>query len=132
MRVWLEKRKKKEEAKVATQAPTTPVEAAPLSAGGMSVSEAQGKPVESIEESSKVEAGSVDNAPIVMQATQDPVEGAASTSGQLNEVGSGFATFSSYMSTLALCDQKNNTENNCARLRRMNPINNARACDFRA
>lgn len=135
MRVWLEKRKKKEEAKVATQAPTTPVEAAPLSAplsaGGISVNEAQGKPVESVEESSKVDAGSVDNAPIVMQDAQDPVEGAASTSVQLNEVGSGFAAFSSYMNTLALCDQKNSTEKNCACLRRVNPINNARACDFR-
>ncbi|EUC47981.1 hypothetical protein COCMIDRAFT_34543 [Bipolaris oryzae ATCC 44560] len=87
MRVWLQKQKKKEEAKAAAQAATPPVEATPAAPEVQPVSENIDKPVDSIEEPPKAEdsvaeeaAGSVGNA-------EEAVQRAGSASAQPNEVG---------------------------------------------
>lgn len=85
MRVWLQKQKKKEGAKVAAQAETTPVEATPVAPEVQPANDTANKPVTSIEETSHaggadIEQTAAENATV---ANQHAVSGAQ----QLNEVG---------------------------------------------
>ena len=69
MRVWLQKQKKKEEAKAAAQAATPPVDVTPAASEVQPVGDGAEKPVDSVEDTPKAEdnaaeqaAGSAENA----------------------------------------------------------------------
>lgn len=87
MRVWLQKQKKKEEAKAASQAPPTPVETTPAAPEVQPVGgDAADRPVESIEETPKPEgAGGEPNAE---ENSGNADDRTGSATAQPNEVGS--------------------------------------------
>lgn len=85
MRVWLQKQKKKEEAKAAAQSATPPVETTPAPTEAQVVGDMADKPVESIEDSSRVEGTSGEQNTVADAGGSD--QGAESTNVQTNEVG---------------------------------------------
>jgi hypothetical protein len=85
MRVWLQKQKKKEEAKAASQAPPTPAESTPAAPEVQPVGDAADKPVESIEETPKAEGAAGEQASLESGCDADKRVGSASV--QPNEVG---------------------------------------------
>lgn len=87
MRVWLQKQKKKEEAKAAAQASTPPVEATPAAPEVQPVSDGVGKPVESVEEPPKAESGIAGEAAGSAGNAEETAQRAGSASAQPNEVG---------------------------------------------
>ena len=62
MRVWLQKQKKKEEAKAAAQAATPPVEVTPAAPEVQPVGDGAEKPVDSVEDTLKAEDGVAEQA----------------------------------------------------------------------
>lgn len=86
MRVWLQKQKKKEEAKAASQAPPTPVETTPAAPEVQPVGDAADKPVESIEETPKAEGAGGEQ--IAEEVSGDADDRTGSAAVQTNEVGS--------------------------------------------
>lgn len=92
MRVWLQKQKKKEEAKAASQAPPTPAESTPTGHEVQPVGDAAEKPVESIEETLKAEAAGGEQ--IAEGISGDTNGRAGSAAVQTNEVGSIFTPVS--------------------------------------
>lgn len=87
MRVWLQKQKKKEEAKVAAQIATPPVEATPTAPEVQAVGASTEKPVESVEEIHNAESATAESAPGTTESTAERVERADSSSARLDEVG---------------------------------------------
>lgn len=85
MRVWLQKQKKKEEAKAASQAPPTPVETTPAALEVQPVGDAADKPVESIEETPN--AGGSGGEHIAEENSGDAHDRNGSAAVQTNEVG---------------------------------------------
>lgn len=85
MRVWLQKQKKKDEAKAASQAPPTPVETTPAAPEVQPVGDAADKPVESVEETPAAEAASGDQVAEDKSGDADHRTGSAVV--QTNEVG---------------------------------------------
>ena len=131
MRVWLEKRKKKEGAKVAAQAPTPPVDSTPAATEGLPAGDAPGKSVESNEDTVKAEDPSAEQVPAVTNEAVGAAETTASATAQPNEVGLGFVTSFPCMGTLLSRKQRSETEGRLACPRRMNTINATCACDCR-
>ena len=87
MRVWLQKQKKKEEAKAVAQAATPPVEVTPAAPEVQPVAGGTEKPVDSIEETPKAENGAVEQAADSAGNAEDAGQRAGSASVHLNEVG---------------------------------------------
>jgi hypothetical protein len=85
MRVWLQKQKKKEEAKAAAQAPPTPVSTTPAAPQVQPAGDSADKPVESVEEAPKAEVVRDDQT--TMEASRDANERAGSAAIQPTEVG---------------------------------------------
>ncbi|KAH8704661.1 hypothetical protein GQ44DRAFT_716409 [Phaeosphaeriaceae sp. PMI808] len=83
MRVWLQKQRKKEEAKAATQAPPTPIEPTPATSDVQPAGDAAEKPVESIEEGTKTEGAGDEQAAV--EKTGDVGRQAGSVTLQTNE-----------------------------------------------
>lgn len=130
MRVWLEKRKKKEETKAAAQAATPPVDVTPAGPE-VQLGDASEKPVESIEEAPKAEDSLVAQDHVVVDNAGDAAERMVSVSAQPNEVGLRFPVCHTRLSMLESCEQTNKTKDQFADLRGMNTINAAHASDFR-
>lgn len=130
MRVWLEKRKKKEEAKAAAQEATPPVEVTPAASEVQPAGDMVEKPTESIEEVAKAENVSVEQGSLVAGNAGDATERIGSASAQPNEVGLQFAAFSSHVGILESREQKKEAEDELVVcLRGMNTIHAARASD---
>jgi len=127
IRIWLQKQKKKEE-KAATQTPATPVEAAPAAPEVQPPSDAADRPVDSIEEASKAEGISDDQA--AAENSRDADERAGSAV-QPNEVGLCLSILPSLSHTLDLLRQLLNQSVSSVGLARMNMIVAARASDRR-
>ncbi|KAH7374289.1 hypothetical protein BKA66DRAFT_468187 [Pyrenochaeta sp. MPI-SDFR-AT-0127] len=85
MRVWLEKRKKKEETKAAAQVATPPVEMTPAEPEALPAGDAPEKPIESVEEASKAEDSFVELDHVAVGSAGDVVERTVSASAQPNE-----------------------------------------------
>ncbi|KAF1847538.1 uncharacterized protein K460DRAFT_392874 [Cucurbitaria berberidis CBS 394.84] len=130
MRVWLEKRKKKEEAKAAAQVTTPPVEGTPAAPEVQPAGPVADKPVESVDEVSTTEPVPVEHSSIAVDSAAVVTERAVSASAPPNDVGLQFPAFSSHIGKLESCKQE--AGDGRARLRRMNTINVARASDFGA
>lgn len=127
IRIWLQKQKKKEE-KAATQAPATPVEATPAAPEVQPPSDAADRPVDSIEEASKVEGIRDDQA--TAENSRD-VDERAGSAVQPNEVGLYHSIPASLSHTLDLLRQLLNQSVSSVGLARMNMIVAARASDRR-
>jgi hypothetical protein len=87
MRVWLQKQKKKEEAKAAVQAATPPVEVTPAAPEVQPVSEGAEKPVDSVEEPPQAENGVAEEAAGSAGNAEETGQRAGSASAHPNEVG---------------------------------------------
>ena len=88
MRVWLQKQKKKEEAKAVAQATTPPVEVTPAAPEVQPVSGGTEKPVDSIEETkTKAESSAIEQATGSADNAEDASQRAGSASVHPNEVG---------------------------------------------
>jgi hypothetical protein len=87
MRVWLQKQKKKEEAKAAAQAATPPVEVTPAAPEVQPVSEGAEKPVDSVEEPPQAENGVAEEAAGSAGNAEETGQRAGSASAHPNEVG---------------------------------------------
>ncbi|RMZ67926.1 hypothetical protein GMOD_00004005 [Pyrenophora seminiperda CCB06] len=85
MRVWLQKQKKKEEAKAVAQAATPPTEATPVAPEVQPVAGGTEKPVDSIEEPTNAENGAVDQAAGSAAKADDAGQRAGSASVHPNE-----------------------------------------------
>lgn len=92
MRVWLEKRKKKEEAKAAAPVATPPVDATPAAPEVQPVAEQAEQPVESIEETQIADLMSTEQAAGAAENAGDPAERTVSASAHPHEVGLTFPT----------------------------------------
>ncbi|KAF2126094.1 hypothetical protein P153DRAFT_399556 [Dothidotthia symphoricarpi CBS 119687] len=84
MRIWLQKQKKKEDAK-AIRAATPPVETAPVIPEAQPAGEAADKPVESVEETPKLEQVQADEATAAANDAEEVVQRAGSADVQPNE-----------------------------------------------
>jgi hypothetical protein len=101
MRVWLQKQKKKEEAKAAAQAATPPAEVTPAAPEVQPVGDGAEKPVESVEETPKAEEGPAEQAAGAAENAGDAEKRVGSASVQPNEVGFR-CSFSSHVGVLVL------------------------------
>jgi hypothetical protein len=127
MRVWLQKQKKKEEAKAATQVPPTPVEPTPVAPEVQPVGDVVDKPVESVEEAPKAEG--VHDEQITVESGGDADQRSGSDASQLNEVG---LCLSASFSSLRTCQSRKQDCDEVASsvcLARINMIVAARASD---
>jgi hypothetical protein len=127
IRIWLQKQKKKEE-KAATQASATPVESTPAAPEVQPPGDAADRPVDSIEEASKVEGISDEQAAV--ENSRDADERAGSVE-QPNEVGLYLFISALLSHTLDLLRQLLNQSVSSVGLVRMNMIVAARASDRR-
>jgi hypothetical protein len=129
MRVWLQKQKKKEEAKAASQAPLTPAETTPAAPEVQPVGDAADKPVESIEETPKAEGAAGEQVPLESEGDADKRAGSVSV--QPNEVGLCLSASPSPTRTNDLRKQ-DQTQGGVSSLclARMNMIDAARASDL--
>jgi hypothetical protein len=127
MRVWLQKQKKKEEAKAASQAPPTPVETTPAAPEVQPVGGAAEQPVESIEEMPRAEVAAGEQAPL--ESGGDADKRAGSVSLQPHEVGLCLSTLLPPSRTDELWKQDQNQGVSSLCLARMNMIVAARASD---
>lgn len=87
MRVWLQKQKKKEEAKAAAQAATPPIEVTPAAPEVQPIGEGTDKPVDSVEEPPKAEDVAAEEAAGSTENAEEAGQRAGSASAQPNEVG---------------------------------------------
>lgn len=87
MRVWLQKQKKKEEAKVAAQVATPPVDAPTAALEVQPVGESVEKPMESVEEALKAEDFTAQPTSGATDDAEDGRQRAGSASAQPTEVG---------------------------------------------
>jgi hypothetical protein len=129
MRVWLQKQKKKEEAKVAAQATPASVETAPAAPEVQPVGEVADKPVESVEETPNAEG--INGEETAVENGGDAVPRAGSAASQPNEVG---LYLSPSLSGSRACQRRTQDcdQSTCSvSLARMNMIVPARACDRR-
>ncbi|RAR03017.1 homoserine O-acetyltransferase [Stemphylium lycopersici] len=85
MRVWLQKQKKKEEAKAAAQAATPPVEVTPTAPEVQPIGEGIDKPVDSVEEPPKAEDVAAEEAAGSTEKAEEAGQRAGSVSAQPNE-----------------------------------------------
>ncbi|RYN65086.1 hypothetical protein AA0118_g3440 [Alternaria tenuissima] len=85
MRVWLQKQKKKEEAKAAAQAATPPVEVTPAAPEVQPVGDGAEKPVDSVEDTLKAEDGVAEQAAGSAENAEEAGKRAGSASAQPNE-----------------------------------------------
>lgn len=88
MRVWLQKQKKKEDAKAAAQTATPPVETTSTAPEVQPAGDMAETPVESIEEASKAAGVAVEQEPDAVETGGDAVQREGSASAQPNQVGS--------------------------------------------
>jgi hypothetical protein len=129
MRVWLQKQKKKEEAKAASQAPPTPVETTPAAPEVQPVGDAADRPVESIEETPQAEGAAGEQTPLENGGDADTRAGSVSVSVQPNEVGLCLSALLSPSRTNELWKQGQNQAVSSLCLAKMNMIVAARASD---
>jgi hypothetical protein len=129
MRVWLQKQKKKEEAKAAAQAPPAAVETTPAAPEVQPVGEAADKPVESIEETPNAEGNNGEETAV--ESGADAIQTAGSAAPQPNEVGLYLSASSTGLRGYQPCTQDCNQGTCSVSLARMNMIVLARACDRR-
>lgn len=122
MRVWLEKRKKKEEAKAAAQEATPPVEVKPAAPEVQPTGDMADKPVESVDEIPKAADDTIEQGSMAAGNAGDATERAVST-----EVGVQFAAFTSHVGILESHEQNSEADNELVCLRGMNTVNAARA-----
>lgn len=87
MRVWLQKQKKKEEAKAAAQAATPPVDVTPAASEVQPVGDGAEKPVDSVEDTPKAEDNAAEQAAGSAENAEEAGQRAGSASAQPNEVG---------------------------------------------
>jgi hypothetical protein len=106
MRVWLQKQKKKEEAKAAAQAATPPVEVTPAAPEVQPVGDGAEKPVDSVEDTLKAEDGVAEQAAGSAENAEEAGKRAGSASAQLNEVGSQCLSFRFHLDLLVLYNEK--------------------------
>ncbi|CAG5178485.1 uncharacterized protein ALTATR162_LOCUS8724 [Alternaria atra] len=85
MRVWLQKQKKKEEAKAAAQAATPPVEVTPAASEVQPVGDGAEKPVDSVEDTPKAEDNAAEQAAGSAENAEEAGQRAGSASAQPNE-----------------------------------------------
>ncbi|KAI4605480.1 hypothetical protein J4E80_010541 [Alternaria sp. BMP 0032] len=85
MRVWLQKQKKKEEAKAAAQAATPPVEVTPAAPEVLPVGDGAEKPVDSVEDAHKAEGGAAERAAGSAEAPEEAGQRAGSAAAQPKE-----------------------------------------------
>jgi hypothetical protein len=130
LRVWLQKQKKKDEAKAAAQAATPPVEVTPAAPEVQPVGDGAEQPVESVEETPKAEDGPAEEATAGSAETAgDAEEHAGSASAQPNEVGFRCCSLLSHVDILSSFEKKHQRadENEC--LKAMKNIAVTRAND---
>jgi hypothetical protein len=129
MRVWLQKQKKKEEAKAAaaSQAPSTPAETTPAAPEVQPAGDVAEKPVESVEETPRASAAGGDQ--VAAENSGDADERAGSVAVQPAEVGLYHSMFFLPSRTIehGTHDQNQSASSLC--LARMNMIVAARASD---
>jgi hypothetical protein len=106
MRVWLQKQKKKEEAKAAAQAATPPVEVTPAAPEVLPVGDGTEQPVDSIEDAHKAEGGAAEQAAGSAEAPEEAGQRAGSAAAQPKEVGCECLSFHSLASMRVLYNQK--------------------------
>jgi hypothetical protein len=106
MRVWLQKQKKKEEAKAAAQPATPPVEVTPVAPEVQPVGDGAEKPVDSVEDTPTAEDGAAEQTTGPGETAEDAGQRAGSASVQPNEVGSQCLSFRSYTGMLVLYNEK--------------------------
>ncbi|KAF2714598.1 hypothetical protein K504DRAFT_496520 [Pleomassaria siparia CBS 279.74] len=85
MRTWLQKQKKKEDAKAASKAATPPAEETPEVAGAQSAAEAADRPIESIESATRPEDFASNESTGVGEDGAEPAQRSGSTTSQPNE-----------------------------------------------
>jgi hypothetical protein len=129
MRVWLQKQKKKEEAKAASQAPPTPVETTPAATEVQPVGDAADKPVESIEEMPEADGAAGEQDAVENTGDADKRTGSVSVSVQPNEVGLSLSALLSPLHTDELEERGQNQAVSSLCLAKMNMIVAARASD---
>jgi len=130
MRIWLQKQKKKEEAKAAAQATPAPVETTPPAAEVQPTGDGADKPVESIEEAPKAEgAGSED---VAHEKAEDASQPTGSVAPQTNEVGLCLSACLLHSSTREPRSCGPNLASAVGSLAKMNMIVAARASDHGA
>jgi hypothetical protein len=112
MRVWLQKQKKKEEAKAAAQAATPPVEVTPAAPEVQPVGDGAEKPVDSVEDTPKAEGGVAEQAANFAENAEEAGQRAGSVSAQPNEVGSQCLSYRSYTGLLVLYNEKKKNTSN--------------------
>jgi hypothetical protein len=125
--VWLQKQKKKEEAKAAAQVPPAFVETTPAAPEVQPVGDAADKPVESIEEAPNAEGNNGEETAV--ESGADAVQRAGSPAPQPNEVGLYLSASSSGSRACQPRTQDCNQGTCSVSLARMNMIVPARACD---
>jgi hypothetical protein len=130
MRVWLQKHKKKEEAKAAAQPATPPVEMTPTAPEVQPVGDGAEKPVDSIEEAPKAEDAPIEQAEGSAENPGDAGQRAGSASAQPNEVGLRCYSLLLYADMLGSCGENGQWENRRACFREIKQILVARANDF--
>lgn len=106
MRVWLQKQKKKEEAKAAAQAATPPVEVTPAAPEVLPVGDGAEQPVDSVEDAHKAEGGAAEQAAGSAEAPEEAGQRAGSAAAQPKEVGCESLSFRSCASMRVLYNQK--------------------------
>jgi hypothetical protein len=111
MRVWLQKQKKKEEAKAAVQAATPPAEVTPAAPEVQPLGDGVEKPVDSVEDVPKAEDGAPEQAAGSAETAEEAEQRAASTSAQPNEVGFEWLSFRSRAGMLVLYNGKKKKTN---------------------
>jgi hypothetical protein len=129
MRVWLQKQKKKEEAKAASQAPPTPVETTPAVPEVQPVGDVADKPVESIEEMPEADGATGEQNAVENTGDANNRAGSVSVSVQPNEVGLSLSALLSPSHTDELGEQGQNQAVSSLCLAKMNMIVVARASD---
>ena len=129
MRVWLQKQKKKEEAKAAAPVATPPAKVTPATPEVQPVGDGTEKPVESVEETPKAEDGSAEQVAGATENAGDAEQRAGSASVQPKEVGFRCFSFSSHVGILVLDRKKTGLggKNEC--LKAINNIAVTRAND---
>lgn len=126
MRIWLQKQKKKEEAKAAAQAATPVVETTPAATEAPSEVESADKPIDSVEEAPVT--GSVVAEPAAAATdTGDGEKRTVSASAQPNEVGLRFLPFAMHNCVYDLDKNKQMKGRRSEALSSMNTVDLARA-----
>jgi hypothetical protein len=131
LRVWLQKQKKKEEAKAAAQAATPPAEVTPAAPEVQPVGDGVEKPVESVEDTPKAEEGPTEQAAGATEYTGDAEQRAGSASVQPNEVGIRCFSFPSLVGILGSDGKKQESGDKNECLKAIHNIADTRANDHR-